>query len=276
MVMAATPESPNVGTRFCGKCGAAILAVPGPCPACGAVEWAPPPVAELAAKSERDEDVFRTRVGLLLLAVGVVMSLLPLAGIVGDGLILVSGIVLIRAGQPFGRSHRRNALLGLVLALGGAAGTLAVVFLFPLAIPPAPQHPSQYAAWARGLKDAFSASLLAAAFLGAVSALGLVLLTYSLQERRGRTFLWLAFALAIGLNLTLYLAVSQEFGALVDQAAAGNGINLGLLDAILSQTTEFTYLALIPNVLFAGCYFLADVRIRRGAIPGTVSEGSGR
>ncbi len=265
---------PSVGTRFCGQCGAPIPAVPGPCPACGAVEWALPAQAA-RQRSDEAQQVYQTRLALLLLAVGVVASLLPVAAIVGDILVLTGGVLLILSSQPFGPAHRRDVVLGLALTFGGAvASGLAAVF-FSLTAPAPPSAGSQVAAWAQALEANLSAALLVTMFLATVSALGLVLLTYALQDRTGRMCLWLAFLLGIAIDVALFVVVYQGLAALVSEAQAGGGLDYTLFAGIFSEIGWFAYLGILPNALFAGCYFLADTRIRRGVIPAAPATPSG-
>lgn len=265
--MVATEGRASVGKRFCGHCGAAIPAVPGPCSACGAVEWVAPPLDVQPPRSPESQAAYHTRFALLLLAVGVVASLLPVGAIIGDGLVLVGGVIMIMSSAPFGGAHKRNATVGLGLAFGAAVGSALSALVFVLAIPAMPTTSSQVPGWVQSLEASLSLALLVAMAFATVSGFGLLLITYSLQDRVGRMCLWLALALGASINVALYVLVTQGLGTLFAEAAAGQGLDVGLLGAILSQLGWFTYLGIIPNALFAGCYFLADTRIRRGVIP---------
>lgn len=243
-------------------------AVPGPCPSCGAVEWAEPPGSPVAADADA-RLVDRTRLGLLLLAVGVVASLLPVGAILGDLLVLVGGLLLVTSSAPFGPTHRRNATLGLVLGFGGGIGAAAAAVVLPLSLPPLPTASSQVPAWVQSVETSVSVSLATTLLLGIVSALGLVLITYSLQDRAGRVCLWLALGLGVALSAALYVFILQALQTLLAEAMAGQGLDAALLAATFSELGWFAYLGIIPNALFAGSFFLADTRIRRGFIPAT-------
>lgn len=65
------------------------------------------------------QDLYRTRLGLLLLAVGVVAS------------------------QPFGQAHTRNAKVGLVLAFAGGLAAYYVTAAFPLVLTTPPSSMAQ-------------------------------------------------------------------------------------------------------------------------------------
>ncbi len=241
-------------------------AVPGPCPTCGAVEWAVP-VESGTSRSPEAQRIDQTRLGLLLLAVGVVAVFLPVGGVVGAFLVLLGGILLVLSSAPFGRAHRRNATFGVALAFAAAVASDLTTVLFSLAAPTPPTAASQVATWAQALEASLATALLVTIVLATISAFGLLLVSYSLQDRTGRTCLWLAFLLGIAIDVALFVAVYQGLAALLSEAQAGGGLDYALFSAVFSEAGWFTYLGILPNALFAGCYFLADTRIRRGVIP---------
>lgn len=252
--------------EFCGQCGASLPPGREPCPVCGRPR--PPPVqVPIPAASAESKDIYRTRLALLILAVGVVASVLTVGAIVGEFLILLAGALLITAGQPFGRAHARYAMAGILLALVGGAASLFIALVLPLTFPPPPSSSAQLPAWAQGVEAAFSSTLLLLAGASAVSGFGLVLVTYALQDRVGKACLWTALTLGVGLQLALYFVVTQEFSTLLSGIASGQGLDVALLNTLVAQLTSFTYLQIIPQALFAASYFLADTRIRHGAIP---------
>ena len=255
------------GARTCGRCGATIFAASGPCPACGDPGPMLPALPYPGNESPESRDLYRTRLGLLLLAVGVVASLLPVGSLVGDVLVLIGGLFLIQASRPFGQAHTRNAKVGLVLAFAGGLAAYYVTVAFPLALATPPSSVAQLPSWIRSVEAAFSVAVLLVILFVGVGNLGLLLITYSLQDRVGRLCLWSALGLGVGLGLALYVFVTQEFDLLLTQVAAGQPPNAAILDAIASQLNLYSYLEVIPPTLFTGCYFLADVRIRRGTIP---------
>ncbi len=209
----------------------------------------------------------RTRLALLLIAIGVVVQLAPAGPFLATASLLAGGILLIVSSQPFGRAHFRHATVGLVLAVGGLLGGFVYVLALPFVLTPAPTTSSQLPAWIQSVEAALSQSLLAAALAASVSALGLVLLTYSLQDRVGRVCLWLGLGLVIAVNLLEYFVLNQGLTTLLNEASSGGGLDVALLNTIATQLTWFEYLSLIPQAVFAGCYFLAETRIRRGLVP---------
>ncbi len=251
----------------CGHCGAGLPAGTVRCPACGHPIAAPPPGPAAATSAPVSDPVFRTRISLLLIAIGVVVQLAPAGPLLATAFLLLGGSLLIASSEPFGDRHARNATVGLVLAIAGLLGGYVYALAFPLAIAAAPASPALLPGWIQSLEAALSQALLVAAAFASVSALGLVLVTYSLQDRTGRLCLWAACGLVVAVNLLAYWVLSQEMTTLLNEASAGQGLDAALLNTIATQLTQFAYLTLVPQAVFAACYFLADARIRRGLVP---------
>lgn len=254
-------------TRFCGRCGVPLPVGAERCPACGETTSPLGPGGAVAAPSRTADPTVRTRIALLVLAVAVVAELLPFGAVLGLGLLLVGGSLLVLSSDPFGRAHRRSATFGVVLAAAGLAGGFLTAAFFPLVVPPPPQTSGQVPAWIQAFESSLAQAMLTAALFAATSAVGLVLLTYVLQDRTGKACLWIALGLVVAINLLAYLVFNQEMGTLLAEAATGRGLDSALLDAIASQLNQLNYLAIIPQAVFAGCFFLADTRVRRGIVP---------
>ena len=210
------------------------------------------PMRPAPPSMERMRDIDRTTTGIALLLVGALLGWIPFIIIAAIGGILsIAGAILLFLGRnTFGRTYADNVIVGTGLLIVGFLGTIVLVigsFRSSLAFAIGATPPE---AFLEALKDSLSGVFL----LGAVAGLAAVLLTYGLQRRDGRILLWLAY----GLNLLLSFA-SVWF---VTQAPT--------LEAFLALERPLLLvgvLGLVPAALFAGAYYRAYVRVRRGDLP---------
>ncbi len=248
----------NLGELFCGRCGTPLgfeRAVGGVLPLIGPDEEARR-VTQLVSRAE---------VGLLLLIGAALTSWVPAIVWVG-GLLGIAGAALLLAGRaPFGAAHTRSVMVAVFLMIGAGVGVVLVRASLDTAVVSAIQLGP--AAAPRAIFTVFQDFLFLAVIVSFVSGLGYVLLAYALEDTVGRIALATALALLVFLNVAIYVAVMGQLGPALNAAFSSTSPNTGPLQDLVAQVDAYGLLALVPDALYAGAFFLAWSRIRRGEIP---------
>lgn len=202
--------------------------------------------------AERTRDVERTSAGIAFLIAGVLLAWAPLLLVALTGWVLsISGAVLIYFGRAtFERSHADNVIVGMGLLIVGVLGGIVLLLGYAEATQLAPVRGAPPGALFAAFQDYSTGVFL----LGAVTGLAAVLLTYRLQPRDGRVLLWLAY------GLSLFLAVMGTWLVLRTPPSGTDPTLPPLLSLI-------AVLGIAPAALFAGAYFIAWSRVRRGDVP---------
>ncbi|HYM39176.1 MAG TPA: hypothetical protein VEY12_03380, partial [Thermoplasmata archaeon] len=206
----------------------------------------------------------RTRTGVVLLAIGVLVALVPVIGIVGSLLSLAGAILVILGRKAFGARHARNVVLAIVLFLVGFVGgfllTLGVFASIGTAIL---ASPSQIQA---AVTNAFSNLLVGAIVIGLISGLASVLFLWELLSTSGRILVLASYAVSVGMDVAIYLFVMGRLGPAL-AAASGSPPDLTPLLALDLQLVNLRLLDVFPTVLLAAAAYVAWSRIKSGEIP---------
>ena len=259
------------GYTFCANCGSSLtagVAAPTGAPPSGY----PTPMGNTGPKvweAERQKQIQRTKTGVLLLLVGVLLVWAPYLSIVGYIIIQLGAIFVILGRKAFGPVHARNVVLSKVLIMIGFAILLiGAIFAFaPTITSLLPGGTPDPAAVTSALNTTLLLGIPSAVFLG----LGFLLFTVALQNERGRLFLFAGYGAYIMLEVAIFVVVSPAIPRLVADAFASTSVVSDALvaasTAFSAQTQQFGYLGVIPAVISAiGTYF-AWTRINRGEIP---------
>lgn len=206
----------------------------------------------------RQKQIDRTRTGLLLLFIGVLLSWVPYVSFAGIIIVLVGAILVILGRKAFGPAHSRNVLIALALFVGGIVGLVAVLVLLVNAIitTVVPTTPEEVLA----LMTTYIPALLV---IGGISGLSYPLLAHAVSSRTGQILLWVGYAATLGILVVTYITLIGIFEA----AAAVTGDPFGFLTAFLTAFLTIFLLFVVSSVLYAVGYYLAYSRVKRGEIP---------
>ncbi len=164
------------------------------------------------------------------LAISILLTLLALAG----------QILVVSGRRPFGSPHSRWTVIGLVLWIGVAGFDL---FILPYSL----GIIAVRLTWTVVLTVQTLSEIIATA----ISVIGVSLLTYGIQSRKGRSLLWLACAIGLSVAIAFDSQNLQIFPY----------YPLDVQKAILA-------LGAVSTVLFAAAFYLAWSRIRsNGDLP---------
>jgi hypothetical protein len=187
-------------------------------------------------ETARATAIDRTKTGLLILAIGFVISWIPTVGPVGGILELVGAILVILGRHPFGPAHARNILLSIIIfVIAVAVIAVAVIFtVFEQLLYFPPGGPLVPASFFGGF---FVAVLIGIAIFGIAE----VLFTYALQTSSGRGLLWCGYASTIGTSSLTFF--------------------------VLNDGPNVSVISIIPALMYGYPYYLARERIVHGEIP---------
>ena len=193
--------SPNLlGARFCSNCGSLLIrGVPSEPPQTlqqipvypGMVPTKPMDYALALMHPERRTSVNRTRSGIVLLIIGLVMEIIAAIAILA-GLALIAGAVLIFTGRKvFNKSHQRYVAWSIVLLVLGVLASSGIIAWSFISANTSSLSPFSY----------YTTVAVALLVGNGVLGLALVFFTYALQSQRGRLLLWLGYVSTLLLPL---------------------------------------------------------------------------
>ncbi len=223
-------------------------------------------------EAERRKQIDRTKTGVLILLIGSLIGWIPIIGALGGLLTLIGAILVILGRKAFGRTHRRNVVISIVLFFVGIliaiAGVLAGVFAAVGALSSSMTEPQLTVA----LQNAFTNILIIAAVGTLVSGLASVFFTYVLQKREGQLVLWAAYAATIGIEVAIIIVAIPVLNAAAATIAhqfvtTGTVNSVEISNAVSGATSGLELLNVIPGLLYAAANYLAWSRINRGEIP---------
>ncbi len=231
--------------RYCSMCGNLLAPVP---PAQTVTPSLMPSVPVTTAPSAyygyvasyyetaRATAIDRTKNGLMLLVIGLVISWIPTVGAVGVFLELSGAILVILGRHTFGPDHARNVLLSIIIFVIAVAVVVAAaiftllseLLLFP---PRGPLVPAS-----------FFGGFLVALLIGiAIFGFAEVLFTYALQTSSGRILLWCGYASTISTSSLTFF--------------------------VLNNVPNVSVISIIPALMYGYAYYLARERIVHGEMP---------
>lgn len=282
-----------MATRACPKCGAAVGANAMFCPNCGSTLPAvaagpapptaptypaqgyaapgtpptypggPPPVYPGYAPydwgaTERKKRIDRTRTGALLLAIGSVLSWIPIIVLIGGLLILIGAILVILGRKAFSSRHATFVVLSVVIFLISLAAAVAIAVPFALAITSATTGGQVDTASVAG---AFQQLVYGAAAVAAFGGVANVLFVHELENRTGKYLLYAGYAAAVAVEIVVAYLSLALFATLPPRVTLVDILNLQ------GQLGTYQLLRGVPGVIFAAAFYLAYGRIQRGEIP---------
>ncbi|MGI0149415.1 MAG: zinc-ribbon domain-containing protein, partial [Thermoplasmata archaeon] len=261
------------GTSFCSNCGSALSAgTIGPPTGPMAYPQAPPPYAApygASLDAERRKQIDRTKMGVLLLLVGALLSWIPFIGLLGSVLILIGVILVILGRKAFGATHARNIVISIVLFILGIiiAVTAGLILAFSIATSFIGTVPPSQAA----VQAAFNNFLIILVVGSVVGGLASVFFTYGLQNQMGKMLLLAAYGAGVVIQAAIFIVVSGAIAAIVTAMFPGGTYDPTAATAALlefqGRVSALSLLLAIPNLLYAGAYYLVWTRINKGEIP---------
>ena len=227
----------------------------------------PYPAQDYYADMKRRElqtQIDRTKTGLLLLVIGLIIGSLPFVSFIGGLLNIIGAILVILGRNAFGPQHSRNASVSLILYIGGAivAGIGTAVFVFSIVSSRITGTVDQ-----ASITSAFQIFLATIVAQAAISGIAIVLFTYQLQKQMGRILLWVGYALSIAISVVTFAYISSILASSIASAFASGTYNPAPLQDLQSEASAFSVLGLIPAIIYAIAYYIARERILRGEIP---------
>ncbi len=260
------------GAQFCAKCGNALSAAPGgsgPSMAPGAPYGAQPygytaSVWEL----EKRKQIDRTRTGLLVLLIGIIVGSLPAVGIIGVILIIIGAILVILGRKAFGPEHARNVMISILIFFVGIVIVIAAGLVFVAAIVSAyTTNRSNPAAAADSVRVAFNNLLILVIVGAAISGIAYILFTYAIQNRMGRMVLFIAYAVGVAVQIAVYALISPAVSDAVARSVVGGTFDPAPFRDLQARAQILGLLGIIPSAIYAFAYYLVWSRVSRGEIP---------
>ncbi len=287
--MSTSTTCPKCGTlnaqwaRFCAKCGNPLTVQPPQQPTASPMSSSPTPTvpppwytytpqADYTFRHQTQID--RTKTGLLLLIIGVLLAPVPYIGVIGSLLSLIGAILVILGRNAFGPKHSRNVIWAIVIYIvGGVIFFIGgIVYAFEV-ISDARLANGDLSVFSAALTSAFQ-DLLIAAFIGSiVIGIAHVLFTYAIQNKNGRILLWTAYASSLAFGIISAILVTQSLSTAVQQSVVGGVYDPTPLQNLRNQLQVFGLLGFIPAALWSTALYLVWSRIGRGELPPSTQVG---
>ncbi len=210
----------------------------------------------------------RTKAGLLLLIIGVIIAALVASFF--WAFVLLTGAVLIILGRgAFDKKHQSYAVWSVLLyivglSVAGVSGLWFGISSF-LILNSAPSS----SAAVEALSSAYYLFLIGIFAAEAIATSCYVLLTYALQNPFGRRLLLVAYAVGLGLDALLYSLTVSRVGEVAQEAFSSRRFDPASLANLPLQAEGLGLLRLIPALFYASAYYLVWSSIRTGKIPVT-------
>jgi len=233
----------------------------------------------MMADHDRIQGISRTKTGLQLLIIGLLIGPVPYVGIIGGIIVLVGAILVIVGRKPFGPTHSRNTIWSIIIYIVGIAIVIGASVAFALSVISATISNSMNGTFnpsvvSQALTSSFNVLLIGAVIGGAVSGIASVLFTYALQNRNGRILLWAGYGAGLVVSIVVFLIISQQLTSVFQQATSGGAYNPAPISALQFQQSLVGLLGLIPAVLYATALYLVWSRIGRGELPASRIQAS--
>jgi hypothetical protein len=263
-------ENP-ASAQFCTKCGNALEAkirppanVPLQIPVYpGTFSGRPLDHALARMEPKKRESVNRTRTGLGLILLGIVMEAIPTLSFYG-ALPLIAGVALVFLGRrAFGAQHQRYVSRSFILVVAGVfaqfVGSFLVGGLIALSL-------LSGADPATTLSSFFLALNMMLIVIDAIIGLGLVFFTYDLQNATGRTILWAAYSLGVLMNAIFALVIFSQVQAASADVVSQVGTASAAINLLIYAFAPWRLLQLIPAIFYAIAYFRSPSELEKKAV----------
>ena len=206
----------------------------------------------------------RTRTGLLLLAIGLILGPIPYISFIGGLLEFIGAILVILGRDAFGYTHARNTIISLLLYIIGFIALIISVTGFASSIVTIALSSGNRTG---AVTNAINAYLVALIISTAIIGLGTVLFTYALQQETGKLLLWIGYALNMIVSTLTLIIISSQIKSIVAETFASGTYNPAPIQSLQGQTQLLGLFGLIPALSFAIAYGMALSRINRGELP---------
>jgi len=206
----------------------------------------------------------RTRTGLLLLAIGLILGPIPYISFIGGLLEFIGAILVILGRDAFGYTHARNTIISLLLYIIGFIALIISVTGFASSIVTIALSSGNRTG---AVTNAINAYLVALLISTAIIGLGTVLFTYALQQETGKLLLWIGYALNMIVSTLTLIIISSQINSIVTETFASGTYNPAPIQSLQGQTQLLGLFGLIPALSFAIAYGMALSRINRGELP---------
>lgn len=224
------------------------------CPSCGSAneDWAsyctncgqrlstaaPAPASVPTYPEVRSRE--RTKTGLLLLVVGFVLSAVPIVNVVAIFVLIAAVILLLLGASPFGGRHRRFVVISVILFLVifVAIGVLVANLLFQFVLTGITGAPLELP------EPAWRSFVIGVGIASAAFAVPYLLITYELQDLKGRQMLWVAGGVQVagsGLNVWYSLPLAGSFTGEIPAFQVITGDPVSYLFALTALPWAFAY-----------------------------------
>lgn len=269
------------GVSYCAKCGSPLQPTP---PSLSQPQVARPPGLYPSAAStyaydyasgQKRTQVDRTKTGLLLLIIGIVLAPVPFIGAIGGILALIGAIMVILGRDAFGRPHSNYTIWSVILYVVGFVVIFASGVTFGFSIATAALGTSG-ATISDTLTAAIDNLLIGIIIGGAITGFGTVLFTYALQETIGRVLLWIGYASALVVGVLIFSVVGANIGQVVQQSLSGGVFNPAPINDLQARLRVLQLLNFVPALINASAYYRAWSRVNKGELPGeSAARGPG-
>jgi ribosomal protein L40E len=269
--------------KFCAKCGNPLTMIPQPSAAMPqapfASPYAPSPAPwysytpTVISAFQKKTEIDRTKTGLILLIIGVLLRPVPNQAIsfLGYILILIGAILAILGRKAFGSEHARNTIWSIVIFVVGLAvvaiGFLTLFVTIISASISARTGNGIDPNLGRALTSSLNTFLVCVTVGGVITGIAYVLFTYAIQNQNGRIILWAAYVSSLVISIVNSILVSRLVSDAVQQAISGNTFTEGPLLNLENQLLVFGLLQIIPAALYSTALYLVWSRISRGDLP---------
>jgi len=229
------------------------------------------------AAQERTREVDRTKTGLLLLLIGVLLTPIPYVSIVGDIMIFVGAILVIVGRKAFGAIHARNTIWSIIIFVIGIAVVFAGGLAFGFAVASATiagiaNSTVNTTTIGQSLASAFQILLVFSAVGGAIFGIAEVLFTYALQKHLGRILLWAGYSAAIAVSVIEFIIISPLIENAASQSFTGTTYDPTPFANLQSQLQVLGLLSFIPAIIYASAIYLAWSRVKAHEFPSPPSQ----
>ncbi len=238
----------SASTVTCAKCGHISDVTASYCTNCGSPLKAEAP-AEYDYEAQRARD--RTRTGLLLLLIAFVLTVIPFVSIVGAIVAIPAVIMMLLGAEAFGRRHRSFVLwsiISFVVLLVAAVATL-VALVMQLLVAQIGDEPRER------LEGIWLAISITVGVMVAASAIPYSLITYQLQDARGRKVLFGAVGVQLAYSVGIYWYTYGLLDVLLEVLEGG------VTDIAVFTGNPLQFVLPLANLAWVAVYYLAYRRV---------------
>ncbi len=218
---------------------------------------------------ELNKWIDRSKSGLLLLLIGLIVGVIPLVGIFGFILALIGTIFLILGRRAFGDKHSKYVLLSVGAYIFGyvVVGFALLSFILTLTSAAASGTVTDRATVVTIVSSATNTLLIGLIVGGLITAFAYVLVTYAIQSKVGRILLWSAYGISLAIGVAIYVIFSPQIPSVINASIVSGTFSSGPLNDFQARISSFRLLNVISFGLYALSYYLVWSRINRGELP---------